>query len=115
MSDQKTCDCPLCGTPFDPASGVTAEEHLALGVLAVYKDLQAKTDKAGKGANPLPCPRCGYARMKPGMVRNSLSRHYDIYICPECGNDEAYREYSKSMLALSQWWAVREVLSKDTI
>lgn len=39
-----------------------------------------------------PCPRCGYDRMNEKPVRNALSRYARIYICSDCGTDEALRD-----------------------
>lgn len=39
------------------------------------------------------CPRCGYGMDLEKMARNSLSRYEQIYICSNCGMDEALREH----------------------
>lgn len=54
-----------------------------------------------------PCPRCGENRMNPIAVRNSLSRYAKVYICDQCGMDEAVRDMAGQPLPLSQWNAVR--------
>lgn len=47
------------------------------------------------------CPRCG---KHPAGVRTALSRHEDIYICDECGTDEAMRDFAKVQpLPLVYW------------
>ena len=50
-----------------------------------------------------PCPRCGHERMDPKPVRNALSRYAKVYICDECGTDEALRDYCGSPLPLNEW------------
>lgn len=34
------------------------------------------------------CMRCGKP-MRPRLAENALSRALDVYVCPECGTDEA--------------------------
>lgn len=36
-----------------------------------------------------PCPRCGHYTMDGELVRNALSRRADVYICDQCGTNEA--------------------------
>lgn len=60
------------------------------------------------GAVGLPCPRCGCDRMDPLPVRNALSRRATVYICSECGMDEAIRDATgKPPLPLNLWGMVR--------
>lgn len=55
----------------------------------------------------LPCPRCGYHRMRDRLVENSLSRRVDVHICNVCGMDEAMRDMSGSdPLPLNEWGMV---------
>ena len=53
-----------------------------------------------------PCPRCGRMTLRKRDVYNALSRHTDepVYICPECGVDEALRDMMGDVLPLSDWW-----------
>ena len=54
----------------------------------------------------LPCPRCGMWKMREAICSNALSRRANIYICPECGTDEALEDYPKagrSKRKLSEW------------
>ena len=53
-----------------------------------------------------PCPRCGMKRMNPAKVRNALSRYAHVYICPECGTDEALRDMRNLALPLNCWWII---------
>lgn len=39
------------------------------------------------------CPRCGRWNMEIPIHHNALSRVADIYVCPDCGMDEALREH----------------------
>ncbi len=54
-----------------------------------------------------PCPRCGHERMDKKPVRNALSRRADVYICNECGREEAILDaLGKEPLPLNQWGMV---------
>ena len=53
------------------------------------------------------CPRCGLKRMNPAKVRNALSRYAHVYICPECGQDEALRDLYDEALPLTRWSIVK--------
>lgn len=56
----------------------------------------------------LPCPRCGHDRMDDKPVRNALSRRAKVYICNQCGTDEALRDIAgKEPLPLNQWGMVK--------
>lgn len=56
-----------------------------------------------KGAE-FPCPRCGRNNMHTDRpVLNTLSRHAKVYVCEECGIDEALRDMSGSPLPINQW------------
>ena len=50
-----------------------------------------------------PCPRCGHLRMHKDHIKNSLSRELDVYICNECGTDEAMRELINKPLSITEW------------
>lgn len=50
-----------------------------------------------------PCPRCGQYRMKENLTTNALSRHAKVYICDQCGMDEAIRDMCGKPLPLSEW------------
>ena len=51
-----------------------------------------------------PCPRCGYDRMDNNPVKNALSRRADVYICNQCGTEEALMDMAgKEPLPLNQW------------
>ena len=49
------------------------------------------------------CPRCGRMTVKERLVTNALSRHADVYICDDCGNDEAIRDMKGNPLLLKDW------------
>ena len=67
-------------------------------------DLKARQD-AGEH---MPCPRCGRDSMKPVLATNALSRHADVYICDECGTDEAIRDWGKFVKPLHDWALFKE-------
>jgi predicted RNA-binding Zn-ribbon protein involved in translation (DUF1610 family) len=97
--------CPLCSQAFTPADGMTADEHLARGILRTYAEMQGKE-------NTLPCPRCGENSMDTNVLRNALSRHFDIHICDACGNMEAVLLSEGKSIPLESWWAVGELLKR---
>lgn len=49
------------------------------------------------------CPRCGRLSMKEKLHTNALSRHAHVYVCDECGTDEAVREFAGNDLPLMEW------------
>ena len=53
------------------------------------------------------CPRCGRS-MKPRLHTNALSRQLaGIYVCDDCGMDEALRALARCPLLLEDWRAAR--------
>lgn len=56
---------------------------------------------------PPRCLRCGQP-LCDRLVDNALSRALDVYVCPQCGVDEALRDASYDPLPISEWWAVRQ-------
>ena len=108
MDQEKQCTCPLCNQGFTPADGMTADEHLARGILRAYAEMQGK----GKHDNTLPCPRCGEYSMSTNVLKNALSRHYDIHICDICGNLEGTEAAVEKSIPLESWWVVTEILKQ---
>ena len=50
------------------------------------------------------CPRCGEDRMKTPYTHNALSRQADVYVCDNCGMEEALIAASgKPHLPLKYW------------
>ncbi len=67
-----------------------------------------KTDRASYNTSPasLPplCLRCGKPlHHEPGQ--NALSRYADIWICRDCGTDEAIRCYANKPISFQNWHA----------
>ena len=61
-----------------------------------------------------PCPRCGHDRMNPVAVRNALSRRADVYICDQCGMDEAMMDMAGiPPLPFNEWAMVEGFDSND--
>jgi transcription elongation factor Elf1 len=55
-----------------------------------------------------PCPRCGHHEMNENPVKNSLSRYVNVYICSECGQEEAMLNMiGKKPLPLNEWAIVQ--------
>ena len=108
MKKNEKCSCPLCNQEFTPADGMTANEHLARGILKSYAEMQSKREHE----NTLPCPRCGEPKMSANVLRNALSRQFNIHICDICGNLEAVEASNERSLSLESWWAVSEILKQ---
>ena len=102
--------CPLCSSKFISSDLQDIIEHLAQGIISVYRELQTIDYEFGTD-NPIPCPRCGQARMSSKVSRNALSRYADLQICNTCGIDEAVRDFAENVLPITSWWCMREVLS----
>lgn len=66
---------------------------------------EGKRQKSGD----LICPRCGCPEMNPSLHHNALSRRADIYICDQCGMEEALRDCTGKTDKLADWYAVRRV------
>ena len=49
------------------------------------------------------CPRCGDDKMKTPITHNCLSRQIDIYVCEECGAEEAVYAMKGCPLPLEYW------------
>ena len=107
MNQENKCTCPLCDQVFTPEDGMTEGEHLARGILRVYADMQRK--------GRLACPRCGENTMSTSVLRNALSRHYDIQICDACGNREGTEASVGKNHPIESWWAVSEILNRRRI
>lgn len=55
-----------------------------------------------------PCPRCGQLRMNAERpVLNALSRYADVYVCNECGTEEALGDMLGQELPLAEWSMAR--------
>jgi len=96
MNEIEKCKCPMCDQEFAPESGLTAKEHLAKGIVRIYREMQDV-----QHTHELPCPRCGHMIMRPVLEENAFSRYIDVYVCSECGIDEALRDMRKDPLPLN--------------
>lgn len=54
-------------------------------------------------AGGLICPRCGRMSMDNVLLHNALSRVADVYVCPDCGMDEALRDFGRIPLPVEEW------------
>ena len=52
------------------------------------------------------CLRCGRI-LDPQLQKNALSRYVDVYVCENCGIDEAMRDVAHRTLPLAEWEAVK--------
>jgi hypothetical protein len=113
MAHNQNC-CPLCNQTFIPADGITADEHLANGIIAAYAEMQRKASQENCASN-LPCPRCGHYHMSCKSARNALSRRARIHICDGCGTREAMEAFAGDVPPITTWWVVTEMLPyRDT-
>lgn len=56
------------------------------------------------------CPRCGKVMCEDNAL-NSVSRYADVYICSDCGTDEAMRgAFGGGSLAFSEWQIWKELI-----
>ena len=62
--------------------------------------------KRPEAESSLFCLRCG-APMRNTVAENALSRFVDVYICSQCGTDEAMRDAAGNVLPLREWYAVK--------
>ncbi len=49
------------------------------------------------------CPRCGEDRMRTPVTYNCLSREADVYVCEECGIEEALYAAKGIKLPFEYW------------
>ena len=52
------------------------------------------------------CMRCDQ-KMRYPLAQNALSRALKVYVCPECGMDEALRDATGEILPMSEWYIVK--------
>lgn len=80
--------CPICGANLDPGE-VCDCENPTVSAKEIIEDYGRKQKENGCTI----CPRCGRMhRMYKESVKNALSRRADVYICSQCGMDEAVRD-----------------------
>lgn len=77
-------------------------------LLAELRQLQ--TNPAYK--QPYPCPRCGKHNINYMAVGNVLSRYEDVFICPDCDEDELKRG-KENILPLENWSMVISFLHPE--
>ena len=77
---------------------------MAIDILQAQSILSGYIGQQRLGGIKLPCPRCGKDRMKEDLFQNPYSHHESVYICPECGVNENFREaIRKGPLPLEDW------------
>ena len=54
-------------------------------------------------AGGLICHRCGRMSMDKVLLHNALSRVADVYVCPDCGMNEALRDFGRIPLPIEEW------------
>ena len=57
------------------------------------------------GRNTETCPRCGCPDMIDGLSRNCLSRFADVYICRDCGTEEAIMQMVGEINDFGDWYS----------
>lgn len=66
-------------------------------------------------ASGLPCPRCGHPRMDENPVRNALSRRASVYICNECGMEEALMDMAgMEPIPLTEWGMILGFMADES-
>ena len=50
--------------------------------------------------------------MESPITHNALSRVADIYVCPDCGMDEALRDFGRIPLPVEDW-AIPQMWKED--
>lgn len=73
-------------------------------VLARWRE--DKASYGAGGAQPPSCLRCGQP-LPEDWGECALSRHIDVGICPDCGTDEAMRDWNDTVLPLRDWYALK--------
>lgn len=104
--NNKDCQCPLCKQRFIPENGDSPEEHLARGIIRVFSKLQKEERQID-----LPCPRCGQKNMNSVNIHNAKSGYADVYICNQCGEDEALDAAKNYVFPLSCWYIVLALIA----
>lgn len=105
MDKNKKCTCPICNQAFKPSEGLTPEEHIAKGIIRVFAEMQKDPF-----INTSHCPRCGHRQMEPELEHNAISRQIDVYVCNDCGIDEALNGTNNNKFSLVSWSIVSEIL-----
>ena len=49
------------------------------------------------------CIDSGLMSMDKVLLHNALSRVADVYVCPDCGMDEALRDFGRIPLPVEEW------------
>jgi len=75
------------------------------------KDKIEKLKLIQADGQPHPCPRCGTGS---ASKRTALSRYADVYICDECGTDEAIRDAAGNPMPLDDWNSSAALAELDT-
>lgn len=67
------------------------------------KELIERFSKKQQGGH-FACPRCGRMAMNAeSITRNALSRRADVYVCDDCGMQEAIEDMTDSRTPLAEW------------
>ena len=75
-------------------------------LLDTWEELNRSHYRDGDADHPPLCLRCG-AVMHHHLARNALCRYMDLYICEDCGADEAMRAMRGEPLPPVEWLAVK--------
>ena len=55
------------------------------------------------------CPRCGQMKRDPNIYHNAHSRHAVVYICNNCGTEEALLDMKETHLPFNEWAIISEL------
>jgi len=93
------------------------------GRICMVEKIIENWSKAQKSGAWLPCPRCGLLTMKEDLDDNPVSRRCDVYICEECGTQEAIEDMPYSgcpegelkKLPFEAWFLSRNIYRQSGI
>lgn len=99
--------------------GGAGNRHLLIRLKSEERKMDMKIDtkftveSLAKNYEKGRCPRCGKMNMREEQLLNSLSRYCDVYICSDCGNEEAMIDWTgDTVLPFEKWAVVQSVLAE---
>lgn len=104
--------CPNCGANLDPGEvcDCDSRQNEKLSAKKIIEDYAREQ----KESSSIICPRCGgNKKMYTKAERNALSRHANVYICSQCGMDEAVRDMIGTEPLNFEEWAIVKQLKRE--
>ncbi|WP_206458727.1 hypothetical protein [Anaerovorax sp. IOR16] len=75
------------------------ESNYSVDILEAYFNGWKKGNDTKIGV----CPRCGKEKMESRLHTNALSRVCDVYICDDCGTQEAIENHFTTLTPTKDW------------